>query len=112
MLAKFVPAILALTITVPAHAEFVPDPTDPPVITQSSGTRYADRTIPIPRPPATQSVPTQTRQQCYEQIHEMLIARRRAGWSREASARLWVKQVDQCKRLPASGQLGRAPRVA
>lgn len=65
MLSKFVPAILALTIAAPAHAAFVPEPTAPPVITNSSGTRMAlnyasDANLPY-RYPTGAMTPTQAR---------------------------------------------------
>lgn len=101
MLQRIIAALIIGTISAPANAAFVPEPTTPPVITNSSGTRVADGYIPIPKPPISGPVQTETRQQCLNRVSQLRIARQRAGWSRERSAKLWVKQVNQC---PAAEQ--------
>ena len=104
MLQRITIAMSALVIsapTAPAMAEFVPDPSAPPIITQGTGTRkMADGYIPIPNPPKARSIPTQTRQQCLNLIHQMRVDRQRRGMSIEESSRIWARQVKQCDRLP------------
>ena len=83
MLQQIIAALIIGSIAAPANAAFVPEPTTPPQgQPHGTGTRYADGYIPIPKPPTSGPVQTETRQQCLNRVSSLRIARQRAGWSR------------------------------